>query len=174
MARGTGCAFSFEEDGVSYKVSITLDSEIQLHANSKLPDKQYPEFFDGPLQTSAGTKDTSRGPVVLVTSNCMGKGSEELGQLLIKGFIFSLTQLNLHPEAVLFLNSGVHLTMEGANTVPDLKTLEEKGTKVYSCGTCVSYYKTTLAVGSIVDMMTITDHLASVPKGTAASGIITV
>jgi len=150
MAKGTGCVFSYEEDGASYKVCIIKS------LNSELENK----FFDEPFQPAAGAKDLSRGPVVLIGSDCMGKGDEELGKLLIKGFIFSLAQLNPLPEAAIFLNSGVSLTMEGANTVPDLKTLEEKGVKVYSCGTCVNYYKTTLGVGSIVDMMTITNHLA--------------
>jgi selenium metabolism protein YedF len=153
MAKGTGCVFSYVEDGASFKVCITSESLISSDANSGLVH---------------GTKDLSRGPVVLISSDSMGRGAEELGKLLIKGFVFSLTQLAPLPEAVVFLNSGALLTTEGANTVADLKTLEEKGSKIYTCGTCANYYKTSLAVGSIVDMMTITNHLAN------ASGIITI
>jgi selenium metabolism protein YedF len=100
----------------------------------------------------------------------MGRGAEELGKLLIKGFIFSLTQLAPPPEAVIFLNGGARLTTEGANTVPDLKALEEKGAGIYTCGTCANYYKLSdaLAVGSIVDMMRITNLLAK------ASVVITI
>jgi len=155
MAKGTGCVFSYEEDGSSFKVIITRDVSAAL-----LPEEL--------IQPAVDKKDLSGGPVVLISSDNMGRGAEELGKLLVKGFIFSLTQLVPLPEAVIFLNGGVKLTMEGANTVPDLKTLEEKGVKVFSCGTCVNYYKTTLAVGSIADMMTITNHLAS------ARNIITI
>jgi selenium metabolism protein YedF len=93
----------------------------------------------------------------------LGAGAEDLGKILLKGFIFSLTQINPPPEAVIFLNSGALLTSEGANTVSDLKTLEEAGTKICTCGTCANYYKTTetLAVGNIVDMMAITNYLAN-------------
>jgi selenium metabolism protein YedF len=117
--------------------------------------------------TAGGGK---KGPVALITADSMGRGAVDLGKLLIKGFIFSLTQLNPLPEAVIFLNGGAHLTTEGANTVPDLKALEEKGTNIYTCGTCANYYKLTerLAVGSIVDMMKITNTLAK------ASGVITL
>ena len=157
MARGTGCAFSYEEDGSSYKVTIVKDAHSPA-----------PRIGDEPFEQPAVAKETSRGPVVFIRSDSMGRGTVELGRLLVKGFIFSLTQLDPLPEAVIFLNSGVYLTAEGANTVPDLKALEEKGVGIYTCGTCVGYYKTTLAVGSIVDMMTITNLLAK------AAGIITI
>ncbi|MDR2490614.1 MAG: sulfurtransferase-like selenium metabolism protein YedF [Spirochaetaceae bacterium] len=156
MANGTGCGFSYTEDGASqYKVNISR-GDMQAFA-----------------KTAAGgvvLAGEHRGPVVLITSDSMGRGSEDLGKLLIKGFIFSLSQLEPPPEAVIFLNSGARLTTAGANTVPDLKTLEAKGTFVYTCGTCANFYKLTeaLAVGSIVDMMAITNLLA------AASGIITI
>ena len=155
MAKGTGCIFSYEEEGATYRVSITKGTD-------------YSQAFSEPSQPAKNNK--GRGPVVFISSDCMGRGSEELGRLLIKGFIFSLTQLNPLPEAIIFLNSGVHLAAEGSNTVPDLKELEKNGSSVYVCGTCANYYELTksLAVGSIVDMMFITERLAK------ASGIITI
>ena len=156
MATGTGCGFSYTEEGASqYKVSITRgDSPV----------------FAQPESAAAVTRGESRGPVVLITAGSMGRGSDDLGKLLIKGFIFSLSQLEPPPEAVIFLNGGAHLTTAGANTIPDLKTLESRGSFVYTCGTCANFYKLTdaLAAGSIVDMMAITKLLAS------AASIITI
>ncbi|MDR2494418.1 MAG: sulfurtransferase-like selenium metabolism protein YedF [Spirochaetaceae bacterium] len=162
MAKGTGCGFSYTRDGASgYKVTIVKGTGAQ--------------GFDGPeaVPNTAGgaaAENAGRGPVVLITSDSMGRGAEELGRLLVKGFIFSLSQLNPPPEAVIFLNGGARLTADGANTVPDLKILEGKGAGIYTCGTCADYYKLTesLAVGSIADMMAITSRLAK------ASGIITI
>ncbi|GHV74766.1 sulfurtransferase-like selenium metabolism protein YedF [Spirochaetia bacterium] len=154
MAKGTGCGFSYTDEGASiYKATIVKD-----------PTKAFVNPSD------SGSAAGKKGPVALITADSMGRGAEDLGKLLIKGFIFSLTQLNPLPEAVIFLNGGAHLTTEGANTVPDLKALEEKGTNIYTCGTCANYYKLTehLAVGSIVDMMKITNTLAK------ASGVITL
>jgi selenium metabolism protein YedF len=155
MAKGTGCGFSYVEEGASYRVTIVKSANAKIDAPDCVPN-------------DAG--EGKRGPVVLITSDSMGRGAEELGRLLIKGFIFSLTQLNPLPEAVIFLNGGARLTTDGANTVPDLKTLEEKGTGIYTCGTCANYYKLTeaLAVGSIVDMMNIVNRLAK------ASAVITI
>ncbi|MDR0539908.1 MAG: sulfurtransferase-like selenium metabolism protein YedF [Spirochaetaceae bacterium] len=158
MAKGTGCGFSYAEEGPGqYRVSIVKGADSQRN-------------FDTPVETPAAAESADRGPVVLITSDSMGRGSEELGRLLIKGFVFSLTQLTPPPEAVIFLNGGAHLTTAGANTVPDLKTLEEKGVNICTCGTCANYYKLaeSLAVGCIVDMMNITNRLSK------ASRIITI
>ncbi|MDR3320210.1 MAG: sulfurtransferase-like selenium metabolism protein YedF [Desulfovibrio sp.] len=159
MAKGTGCGFSYAEDGASlYRVSI-----VKGTGQSNEPQNV-------PSDVPATAEDRKTGPVVLITADSMGRGADDLGRLLIKGFIFSLTQLNPLPEAVIFLNGGARLTTEGANTVPDLKTLEEKGTGIYTCGTCANYYKLTesLAVGSIVDMMNIVQRLGK------ASVVITI
>lgn len=103
------------------------------------------------------------GPTVLITGQGMGSGADELGRMLMKGFIFSLTELSPAPRAVIFLNGGAKLTTEGANTVPDLKALEAKGVEILTCGTCANYFELTekLAVGAITDMMGITSRLAA-------------
>ncbi|MDR1574499.1 MAG: sulfurtransferase-like selenium metabolism protein YedF [Treponema sp.] len=161
MAKGTGCGFSYTEEGSLFRVSILKGADSDQFFNERQegsPEKPEP----------AGRE--RKGPVALITADSMGRGAEDLGRLLIKGFIFSLSQLDPLPEALVFLNGGAHLTTEGANTVPDLKALEEKGTGIYTCGTCANYYKLTesLAVGSIVDMMNIVNRLAK------ASSVITI
>ncbi|MDR0721464.1 MAG: sulfurtransferase-like selenium metabolism protein YedF [Treponema sp.] len=158
MAKGTGCGFSYVEEGASYRVSIVKGAA----SDQGFAPPSCEESPSGQAKVSNAVGEVRKGPVVLITSDNMGRGSEELGRMLIKGFIFSLSQLNPLPEAVLFLNGGARLTTEGANTVPDLKMLEEKGTGIYTCGTCANYYKLTesLAVGSIVDMMQIVNRLA--------------
>jgi selenium metabolism protein YedF len=160
MAKGTGCGFSYVEEGHAYRVRIVKNPEAGRIFTTESPPEPQP---DSPPETLPAIGDgAKKGPVVLITSDTMGRGSDELGRMLIKGFIFSLTQLNPLPEAVMFLNGGARLTTAGANTVPDLKALEEKGTGIYTCGTCANYYTLTesLAVGSIVDMMHIVNRLA--------------
>jgi selenium metabolism protein YedF len=154
MAKGTGCGFSYaDEGGGLYRVSV-----VRGAASGGAFEGPEAAPTTAPLAAGGGRK----GPVVLVTADGLGRGAEDLGKLLIKGFVFSLSQLDPPPEAVIFLNGGARLTTEGANTVPDLKALEEKGTGIYTCGTCANYYKLTeaLAVGSIVDMLNIVQRLA--------------
>ena len=85
-----------------------------------------------------------------------------MGQILIKGFIYSLTQLEKLPDTVLFYNIGAFLTCEGSPVLEDLKTLEKEGTKICTCGTCLDFYKMKdkLAVGTIVNMYVIVETQA--------------
>jgi selenium metabolism protein YedF len=95
--------------------------------------------------------------VVAISKNTMGAGNDELGAILIKAFIYSLTELDTPPETLLFFNSGVKLCVEGSSSIADLKKLEEKGAIISSCGTCLDFYrlKEKLAVGNVTNMYAI-------------------
>lgn len=97
--------------------------------------------------------------VVVVSADHMGEGSEELGRILIKGFLFALTQQEHLPSTVLFYNSGAKLTTEGSASLEDLKTLEANGVEILTCGTCLDYYglKDKLAVGGVTNMYVIVE-----------------
>lgn len=110
--------------------------------------------------------ENSNGLVITIGSNTMGSGDEGLGAILIKSFIYSLTELKIPPKAVLFFNSGVKLTATGSNCIDDLKKLEAAGTTVASCGTCVDFFKLkdSLAAGKITGMPVIVQTMADAGK----------
>lgn len=112
------------------------------------------------------SESTGRGTVVAIGQNTMGKGEEELGKILIKGFIYSLTELSTLPEKVIFFNSGVTLACEGSTALEDLITLREKGTQIFACGTCLDYYqkKEKLQIGEITDMYRIASMMSEAEK----------
>ena len=156
MANGLGYGFSYIENAKdSYEVAITGSGEAL-----QMPQPQQKQQKSAP----------SGGLTVVISKNTMGDGAEELGKVLIKGFIYSLTELPTPPEYVIFLNSGAYLTSDGSNVTDDLKKLEEKGTKIHTCGACVNYYKLQdkPAVGSIVNMYDITEKMAD------ATGVINI
>ena len=101
--------------------------------------------------------------VIAISANKMGEGDEVLGKILIKGFIFALTQLDSAPSTVLLYNSGAYLSTEGSESLEDLKTLQTSGTEILTCGTCLNHYhlEKTLAVGEVTNMYTIAEKLAS-------------
>ena len=100
--------------------------------------------------------------VVVLSSDKMGEGDEELGQVLIKGFIYAITQLDKYPKAVLLYNGGVKLSSEGSDSIEDLKVLEEHGVEILSCGTCLNFYnlQDKLQVGKVTNMYSIVEELA--------------
>ena len=104
--------------------------------------------------------------VVIISSDRMGSGNDALGKVLIKGFIFAVTQLDKLPKAMLFYNGGATLTAEGSDSLADLKNLEAQGVEIMTCGTCLDYYglKEKLAVGSVTNMYSIVETMAGADK----------
>ncbi len=154
MATSEGYDFSYEKIAEnSFKTFIGLD-----HPNLI---KDIPEDKE-----KREDKDPSESLVVTIGSNYMGSGSNELGKILMKSFIYSLTELENHPQYLIFFNTGVYLTTEGSNTIEDLKTLEEKGTVILSCGTCLNFFELQdkLVVGTVTDMYGTTEKMALATK----------
>ncbi len=104
--------------------------------------------------------------VVAVDSAVMGRGSDELGKALMKGFLFAVSQLPELPKTMLFYNGGAHLTCRGSDSLEDLKNLEAQGVEILTCGTCLNHYGLTedLAVGSVTNMYSIVEKLAGAGK----------
>jgi selenium metabolism protein YedF len=102
---------------------------------------------------------TGEDYVILVSRNTLGSGTEELGKLLLKNYLYALKDVTRLPSAMLFVNSGVFLTTEGSESVDTLKELEAKGVEMLSCGTCLDYYrlKEKLVVGRVTNMFEIVE-----------------
>lgn len=99
--------------------------------------------------------------MVVIASATMGEGDPELGRLLMKGYIYALTQLDTLPKTLLFYNGGAALTCEGSASLEDLKSLEAQGVQILTCGTCLNHYGLTeqLAVGGVTNMYDIVEKL---------------
>lgn len=110
--------------------------------------------------------DSRRNTVVVIASPRMGEGNDELGAVLMKGFLYALTQLDELPETILFYNGGATLTCEGSASLEDLKSLEAQGVEILTCGTCLNYYETSdkLRVGEVTNMYTIAEKMTGAGK----------
>ncbi|HIZ65003.1 MAG TPA: sulfurtransferase-like selenium metabolism protein YedF [Candidatus Blautia pullicola] len=95
--------------------------------------------------------------VVVFSSDKMGEGEDALGEILIKSFLYTLTQAEKLPRTLLFYNKGAFLTCQDSPVLEDLKVLEKEGVQIYTCGTCLDYYKLKdkLAVGEVANMYVI-------------------
>jgi selenium metabolism protein YedF len=79
--------------------------------------------------------------MVMISSNCLGRGDDELGAKLVINFIKTLKEMGNDLWRLVFVNSGVKLTIQNAPTLEDLKELETHGIKILVCGTCLDHYK---------------------------------
>ncbi|MFZ5596858.1 MAG: sulfurtransferase-like selenium metabolism protein YedF [Bacillota bacterium] len=156
FAKNAGHGAIVEKEGRDYKITITKG---RAQAAGERPA--------GPVPSA---EKAGHGIVYFITSNMLGQGSPDLGQVLIKSLMVTLSEMNPPPEAVLFLNSGVMLTCEGSPVLEQLNSLSQKGVALVSCGTCLEYYKLkdSLRAGNIGNMMVINDYL------TGSSKVITV
>ncbi|BAF59685.1 MAG: sulfurtransferase-like selenium metabolism protein YedF [Pelotomaculum sp.] len=100
------------------------------------------------------------GTVYFITTNALGQGSPDLGEVLMKSFMTALVEQQ-PPKALLLLNTGVFLAVENSPVLEQLQKLARAGTEVLVCGTCLNYYKlkAKLAVGVISNMFEIHSRL---------------
>lgn len=151
MATQKGYAVKSEKLGENqYRVEMTIaentisKEETDSNAVNCIPD--------------ARKKNT----VVVISSSCMGSGSDELGAVLMKGFLYAISQQEELPATILFYNGGAKLTCENAPTIEDLKSMEAQGVEILTCGTCLNHYGLTqqLRVGSVTNMYVIAEKMS--------------
>lgn len=153
------------------QVEVSVDNRISLENLQKMSkemgyDYTVEESGDifkiviNKMRESVELRESEENTVVVIDSLHMGKGDAELGRILMKGFIYTLSEMEELPKTILFYNEGVKLAIEGAESLQDLKSLEERGVEILSCGTCLNFYGITekLRVGSITNMYTILER----------------
>nr|WP_156964315.1 sulfurtransferase-like selenium metabolism protein YedF [Clostridium sulfidigenes] len=144
FAQGNGFNYEIEErEGNIYYITITK-REVTVEELNLKSSKEKEETF-----------------TIVIGSDKLGNGDDELGTALIKSYLFALSEAEVIPTNLVFLNAGVKLVVEGALTLDSLKRLVERGVNVQSCGLCLDFYglKENLAVGEISNMYAIIEMM---------------
>lgn len=156
---------------VDNEIAVTNVSKMAASVGAKVVSEQVAEKeYKITIEVAEGSCECEmceeENMVVVISSDRMGSGNDELGKVLIKGFIFAITQLDKLPKTMLFYNGGATLTAEGSDSLEDLKHLEEEGVEILTCGTCLNYYGLSekLQVGSVTNMYAIVEKMAGADK----------
>ena len=138
-------------------------SDREFHVILRVKDRQP---ATGTQEEVTCIPDAKGDFVIAVDTATMGRGNDELGKVLMKGFLFAVTQLDELPKTMLFYNGGATLTTEGSDSLDDLKSLEAQGVTIKTCGTCLNYYGLTekLKVGEETNMYDIVETMAKASK----------
>ena len=166
-------------------VSTIVDNEIAVEnltkfakvknytVNSKKEGKDYiVEISKGDEEADFEVEDTYADcslakpkMVVVCASNVMGS-DPDLGAILMKSFIFSLTKQDVLPDEMIFYNEGVKITTTKSETLLYLKYLADNGVEIVSCGTCLDFFhlKEELQVGSVTNMYDIVERMEKADK----------
>ncbi len=95
--------------------------------------------------------------LILVGTNRLGNGDDDLGEALLLNFIKTLKEMGKNLWRIVFVNSGVSMTAESSKAVPILQQLAEDGVHIMVCGTCLKHFKLTdkKQVGETTNMLDI-------------------
>jgi selenium metabolism protein YedF len=78
--------------------------------------------------------------MVMVATDRVGYGDDELGLKLMISFIKTLKEMEPELWRLVFVNNGVKLTIEGSEILPVLKEYENEGLQILVCGTCLDHF----------------------------------
>lgn len=145
--KSQGRLAEWQQEGAEFMINIQDNLDGQESAEER--------------KSVSGQSQSKEHPVLFISTDELGQGSSELGQMLMRNFIYTLTQRDQLPGSLVFMNSGVKLTIEGSPVIDELKVLEEKEVQVLVCGTCLDYYdlKEKHKIGLVSNMYDISDLL---------------
>lgn len=117
-------------------------------------------------ETNRGRNEANEDIAIVITNDKLGSGSDDLGKVLMKSYLYALTESSPMPKAMLFLNAGVKLTTEGSESIDNIIKLSEAGVEIVSCGTCLDFYglKEKLKIGIVGNMYSIVEKMNEAGK----------
>ena len=117
-----GCTASLQQKGSEFEIKAVKSQETMGEAAGR------------------DVAETIQKTLVLITKNTMGSGDDVLGAGLMLNFLKTVNEMGESLWRLVFLNSGVKLTIEGAETLPVIQQLEAQGVSVLVCGTCLNHF----------------------------------
>ena len=92
LAENKGCTIETEKRSEKeYRVTLTTGEAVER---------------TGDEANLCTTPTEQKTVVVVISADHMGEGNDELGKILLKGFLFALTQQEKLPSTILFYNGG--------------------------------------------------------------------
>jgi selenium metabolism protein YedF len=120
----------------------------------------------GPASPDKAPQDTEkeaprRRILVLVGTDRLGTGDDELGKKLLASFLGTLPEMGRELWCLVLLNGGVKLAVAGSEVLAGLKGLEQDGVMVLVCGTCLNHFQILehKQVGETTNMLDIVTHM---------------
>ncbi len=156
----------------AYEMEKVSNTEYRVHmtvteAAKELLSKGKTSFDENDYQAcDLPAAAVSKDYIVVISSDHMGEPEEELGRVLLKGFIYALSKKDEVPKKIIFYNGGAKLTCEGSESLEDLKELEKSGAEIVTCGTCLKFQhlEDRLRIGGVTNMYEITEALTTAAR----------
>ena len=114
----------FQAEGPDFLITGTTDGEI-------VPEREIKRISEDGETTKI---------MVIIATDRMGYGDDELGLKLIISFIKTLKEMGADLWRLVFVNNGVKLTITGSEVLDDIKELAGSGVHILVCGTCLMHF----------------------------------
>lgn len=118
-------------------------------------------------EVAAPAAETASGKtLVLLTTETLGRGDDELGAKLMNTFLASLPELGDSLWRIVMLNGAVKLCAKDGEALKSLEKLAAAGTGIFVCGTCLMHYGLLeqKKIGETTNMMDIMTSLSLAQK----------
>lgn len=146
--------------GCSVEIENSGENEFKIHLRRGHIEPA--AIADVPVSCSASSGEL----VVVISSETMGRGDNELGKVLMKAFIHTLIQADELPSKMMFYNAGVKMATVDSEVLDDLKNLSDAGVEILLCGTCVNFFNLSgkTGTGKITNMFEILSVMSSAAR----------
>ncbi len=120
--------------------SVSVDSDGHFSTISGLRDPEHVKQTE-PRHESIKTngKGDSQKILIMISSQSIGKGDDELGQKLMVNFVKTLKEMGTDLWRIVFVNHGVKFSTKGSALIDELMELESYGVSLLVCGACLTH-----------------------------------
>lgn len=121
-----------------FEVSVDTDGITSTISARRDPEKaRRLETSPGPVQ--AKEKSDTQKILVVLSSQQIGKGDDDLGQKLMINFVKTLKEMGSDLWRIVLLNHGVKFSTEDSAVLGELKDLTASGVSLLVCGACLTH-----------------------------------
>jgi selenium metabolism protein YedF len=118
-----------------YRVEVTEQEGAFAVTGSRQPGVAPCEIL-----AEAAPADEPKKILVLVGTDRIGHGDDDLGRKLMLNFLGTLKEMGQELWRLVLVNAGVKLAVEGSEVLPQLEALEQQGAVLLVCGTCLNHF----------------------------------
>lgn len=152
------------------EIETLVDNEVAVNNLKKLAEslgasaevETIENYFSVKIKKGQGNLAAANDDLVITFAQDHVGDDKELGDILVKSFVYTLTEAVHKPREILLCNTGVKLVTSNSPVLEDLKKLEAEGVVINACGLCLDFYhlKDDVQVGGITNMYDIYEKMA--------------
>lgn len=121
-----------------FEVSVDTQGTTSTVSGKRNP-KEAKKLETNPESARVKEKSDHQKILLMISSQQIGKGDDELGQKLMISFIKTLKEMGNDLWRIVFVNHGVKFSTKNSVILEELKELESSGVDILVCGTCLMH-----------------------------------